>query len=56
MKTTYIYQDDLGYTFKVTETAKGATWRKKLYKNLTSARRAIRNWAEGSITLVRKEG
>ena len=53
--TTHIYTDDLGYTYKVVETRNGAKWRKTTYKNLAAARRAIRRWAEGSLTHTIKQ-
>ncbi|MBD5414884.1 MAG: hypothetical protein HDR46_01225 [Bacteroides sp.] len=52
--TNHIFKDALGWTFKVSVKADGtAVWRKKSYKTLAHARRAINRWAEGGIEEVK---
>lgn len=50
MATTHVFQDALGYTFVVRVRPDGkAVWRKKCYKTLVHARRAIIKWAEDPV-------
>lgn len=52
--SNHIIKDALGYTFKVSVKADGtAVWRKKTYKSLANARRAISHWAEGGLEEVK---
>lgn len=52
--STRIYQDALGFTFKVIVNTDGtAKWRNQTYKSLAHARRAINRWAEGGIKEVK---
>ncbi len=52
--TNHIFKDALGYTFKVCVKADGmAIWRRRTYKSLAHARRAINRYAEGGIEEVK---
>lgn len=54
MTTTRIYEDALGFRFKVAVRNDGtAKWRKTIYKSLTHARRAISRWAEGGVREIK---